>query len=323
MATTSSQAISISGSVNAEETKILAKIRPFVRKATKREIRAARASQSCRVFSLTGACPYGTRCKFSHVSASIAAQSSSASSPPTGPGEEDTVGDPAEVAVPSQLPDSTEGAFVALTKTGSVIDRYYTRRYAVDCGGERGTDFYVHEHTNHMTIVGLAPSHPIIRGGFVVRGLKYAPAQDLPLALGGLRKVRVSGKRKRGAPNVDPPTIIATALTEGGGSWPLYACQSAQVIEVNKRLDGEPDLLRTAAATLGWLAVLQPRPHVLEADNLGLLLGAEDYGRLVEARGGLPTPVDAAPPRPERPWRGVQAPANPTTDAVECNSETT
>lgn len=212
--------------IGAEEARILSKLRPFVRKASRREIKAARALQPCRAFTLTGSCGYGLRCKFSHTTAATAAADGG-----------DAVDDEPEAdgIVPAPTAgDGAEGAFTALTKTGSVIDRYYTRRYAVDWAGERGRDFYVHEHTNHVMVVGLAPSHPIIRGGLVVRALQYAPAQDLPLARGGLRRVHVSGKRKRGAPVVDPGNLIATALTEDGGTWPIFACQAAQV-----RVDSE------------------------------------------------------------------------------------
>lgn len=290
------------------EARILAKLKPFVRKATRRELKAARAAQQCRAFMLSGSCGYGMRCKFAHATKGAPTEAVLSGAVPVVDADADD-----EAPAAAHI-EGEEDALLSLTKCGSVIDRYYSRRYAVDWDGERGRDFYVHEHTNHMMIVGLAPSHPIVRGGLVVRAIRYAPAQDLPAAAGGLRRVRVSGKRKRGAPNVDPNTVLATALTEGGGSWPLFACQAAQVrgalvlfhldflnviairqvVEVNKRLDTEPDLLRTSPASLGWLAIMQPRPRVQASDNEAMLLGASDYALLNAARGELPVPIDVA-----------------------------
>lgn len=256
-------------SISAAEANILSKIRPFQRKSKKKQVRY------CHRFQL-GNCPYSSSCKFLH-----------ALDPDAEPPSAETPETPADVA-------SSEDAHTLTMKTGTVVDRYFTRRYAVDCGGVRGNDFFVHEHSNHILIVGLAPTHPIVRCGLAVTTVTYAPAQDLPASRGGLRKLRVSGKRKRGAPHVDPPSLLATARTADGSEWPLLACQRGSVIEINKSFDSSPDLLRTASETLGWLAILAPISNAAAAaaENAAMLLCAEDYARLNVARGQLPVSLD-------------------------------
>ncbi|MHA1262981.1 MAG: glycine cleavage system protein GcvH, partial [Candidatus Freyarchaeota archaeon] len=61
----------------------------------------------------------------------------------------------------------------------------------------------------------------------------------------------------------------------------IYSPVSGRVLEVNPRLEEEPELLNTDPYGEGWL--LKVEPHNLEED-LSKLMSAEEYAKLVERK---------------------------------------
>lgn len=61
----------------------------------------------------------------------------------------------------------------------------------------------------------------------------------------------------------------------------IYSPVSGRVLEVNSRLEEEPELLNTLPYGEGWL--LKVEPHNLEED-LSKLMSAEEYAKLVERK---------------------------------------
>jgi hypothetical protein len=163
----------------------------------------------------------------------------------------------------------------------SMVARFYTRLFSPGQDAARcSEDQYVHLQANRIAIVGLAPAHPLLRLHLVVKSVVFNAA-----LVGG---PALTGKHKHGALWVEADTVIATATTEDGRSWPLRAGVRANLLELNSRLEAEPWLLTAKAPTAGFLAVVNMQlKRVLEV-TAGLL-GEEDYAQLCGAR-GLPGP---------------------------------
>jgi hypothetical protein len=161
--------------------------------------------------------------------------------------------------------------------------RYYTTFYSPDADGVPGNDQFVHVQSNRICIVGLAPSHPIVRGRLVASSVVYAPQMD---------KLNVSGKRKHGNVFVDNRQPLATVTTACGRVFVIRAGMRGDVLELNAALATSPGLVASHPTTNGHIAVLDVKLHRL-ADMQKGLLGWEDYAALCAAR-GLPSTFEAA-----------------------------
>lgn len=200
----------------------------------------------------------------------------------------------------------------------SMVQRYYTQMFAPDVCGRRGEDHYVYLQSNRCTILGLAPSHPVVRGGVPAASVQFTDA---------LRALSVSGKKKRGNIFLEPNQIVATVTLVDGRSYTIRACIRAAVMEINTRLQDEPWLLSdpATAATEGHIAILECKLHrVIELQKS--LLTEALYTKLCGLRGLPATPVEAqewAAKRPPRSAPVVQpgAAAQPPAEGAAVGSE--
>jgi hypothetical protein len=155
--------------------------------------------------------------------------------------------------------------------------------YRPDADGTPGNDQYVHIQSNRVCIIGLAPSHPIIREQMHIKSVKFAQS---------VHAIEVSGKRKRGLVYVDHRTTLLTVHTVCGKTYGVRAGMRGDVMEVNSALLQLPDLLRSHPASAGHIAVLNLKlKSVLELH--ASLMPQEDYAELCALR-GLPCMLDAA-----------------------------
>jgi hypothetical protein len=155
----------------------------------------------------------------------------------------------------------------------SVVARYYTRMFAPGVGGAAppGWDNYVYLQANCVAVVGLAPSHALLAHASPVAALAFTP----PPAL-------VPGK----PPWVEADTVVAVATTADGRQWPLRAGLRGTLTELNRRLEANPRLLNTHAATRGHLAVVTLAAKRVPDATRGLL-GEAEFQTLCRARGLL------------------------------------
>lgn len=167
----------------------------------------------------------------------------------------------------------------------SVTERYFTTYVTSNHQA-------LHVHSNGICLLGLAPSHPLLAPGAArITGVAFRDHDAKNLLANEVR-----GKRKSGAVFVLPRDLVASVTTEAGGDpLPLWACVRANVIEVNRRLIEEPELLGSAGGR-GWLAVLMPK--MAEKGSIGAALleldrrdaagrgsGTEEGGGRTEQRG--------------------------------------
>ncbi len=75
---------------------------------------------------------------------------------------------------------------------------------------------------------------------------------------------RVSGKRKRGGPDMLPPDApLAHVSAAGGASFAVHCGVRAALLEVNERLLHTPAMLRTEPGGAGFIAILKPHEGAL------------------------------------------------------------
>lgn len=309
--------------ISAEEREILASMTPMVEKGSRKrkrdEMKAERGV--CHSFVQQGVCRFGERCKFMHSEAPGAASAPSARDVLRQLTEErapayqlgntvrpTAVGDALDSAEPDldELDDeqreasAMESMRLAPRMTHlSMVQRYYTRLYAPDAGGERCHDEYLYLQSNRICVLGIAPSHPIFSNSDPVAAVTFAEH---------LMDLHVSGKKKHGVQFLEPHQEIATITTASGRKYCVRAAIRAGIIEINKRLIAQPHLVTTKVssrqraafvallslnarclvllqpASAGHFAVLECKLHRI-LDLKQALLDQPTYERLCSLRG--------------------------------------
>eukprot|EP00899_Mesostigma_viride_P029533 jgi/Mesvir1/9765/Mv12219-RA.1 len=101
------------------------------------------------------------------------------------------------------------------------VERMYsTVLYATDIDGVEMNDQYVYFHPNGLAIVGLAPTHPLVRlasadGPNGPDGAPSIVSVDMDLGKGD-RVANVSGKHKKGASLLQADSILCKVQTSSG-----------------------------------------------------------------------------------------------------------
>ena len=263
------------------------------------------AKNVCHEWRRNGSCRWGNKCKFGHPSASdkeanddeenAAEEENGAADDATGVASAAADGE----AVAGSAADVSSSAVVCSSESssssssaepeppvgsGGPIDRYFFMRYAVDTGGIRGHDVGMAVHSNrNIAVLMLAPSHPIRRLGLTVTNVEFGSGRTYNGELQPFTGVVTSGKHKRGQLFVHPPTVVATLTTTDGRAFPIRACVTAGVIEVNERLLAHPELVNARPRTEGYIAVFQVKPQKVQA-LLGSMLNREAYADLLKLR---------------------------------------
>jgi hypothetical protein len=275
------------------EALILASLQsaPPVFGSKKRRREATRCSRPCHSFAATGTCTYGDACRFAHGEAASQAPAEEGrdvmralaqrrerlfaagggGGGEGGGGDGSSGGGGAPLPPPPPPPVGLDRMVGPQVTPLSVVARYYTRMFAPGVGGVAppGWDTYVYLQANCVAVVGLAPSHALLAHPSPLAALAFTP----PPAL-------VPGK----SPWVEADTVVAVATTEDGRQWPLRAGLRGTLTELNSRLEANPALLKSHAATRGHLAVLTLAAKRVP-DATRVLLGEEDFHALCRARG--------------------------------------
>ncbi|ETV80815.1 hypothetical protein, variant [Aphanomyces astaci] len=104
--------------------------------------------------------------------------------------------------------DATVVDYVA--RTGTMVDRYYTRMYAADIMGEPSEDQYVNMHSNRLCVVGIAPGHCIFTRGLTVKAVDFEPS---------MVESKVTGKKKKGGVWLNPDTVVCRVTCTNGETF--------------------------------------------------------------------------------------------------------
>jgi hypothetical protein len=151
------------------------------------------------------------------------------------------------------------------------IERYYTELFACDVMGKPHEDQYVHMHSNRLCVVGVAPTHPLMREE--IRAIVFTSH---------VLDSRVSGKKKRGGEFMLPQTILCHVHCTSGASFAIRSCIRGRLLEVNEELVQNPSLLQTKHESDGYLIIVQPKPvEVVEIQES--MLTKSEYQQYREA----------------------------------------
>eukprot|EP00668_Euglena_longa_P045646 GGOE01061322.1.p1 GENE.GGOE01061322.1~~GGOE01061322.1.p1 ORF type:complete len:292 (+),score=71.74 GGOE01061322.1:76-951(+) len=179
----------------------------------------------------------------------------------------------------------------------TIADTQYTRYFALDVRKESHADQYILRHHNDICILGLAESHYLLLPG-------ASPITQVSYSFGNrdrLKDVHHTGKRKRGSFLCNPDTLLCEIHTENGASCRVISGVNGWLYELNERLLTQPQLIRQAPYSDGFIAIVCPKDsksikalakHTSDAEYTALLAA----GRAQRATCALTT--EPAPPPP-------------------------
>jgi len=174
----------------------------------------------------------------------------------------------------------------------SFVERYFTPRYALDVCA-KGEDICVLFHSNRVSLITLAPSHPVLTQGLRVLKVDFEASES-----GGGHvsnkfkrkndktnrlKNKVTGKRKRGAQELHRRSLLCNVELEDGSVYPIRSGVSGLLLEINEELIGNPNLIRERPSAEGYIAVLLHRKVEYET-FLNRMLTQEQYEELKDRR---------------------------------------
>ncbi|KAF0696792.1 Aste57867_12454 [Aphanomyces stellatus] len=159
--------------------------------------------------------------------------------------------------------DATVVDYVA--RTGSMVDRYYTRMYAADIMDKPLEDQFVNMHSNRLCVVGAAPGHAIF--SHTVESVAFESS---------VMDNKVTGKKKKGGVWLNPDTVLCRVTCSNGEIYAFRSCIRGALIEFNDKLAADPTLLTRKPFTEGYLAIVRPKPVEI-AEIQASLLTQDDY----------------------------------------------
>lgn len=135
----------------------------------------------------------------------------------------------------------------------SVSERYYTPFYRVDANRERRHDLCLLVHSNRIALITLAPSHPVLDQGLVVKSLDCTINKKLDR-----KNNKAVGKSKKGGQNLFKDSVLCHLETEDGSRYPVEAVCPGKLITMNRAVIAAPQLITTKPQAEGHIAILLP-----------------------------------------------------------------
>nr|XP_029713636.1 protein Abitram-like [Aedes albopictus] len=154
----------------------------------------------------------------------------------------------------------------------STVERFFTRYYYVQAGKEN-EPLQVLFHSNRICLIGLAPEHEALAKGI----------QSVTFEVGRIDRSenQVSGKKKSGGMIVQMDSTMALITCDDGSVYKVRGCVQGKLVEVNKRLMENANLLREEG--VGYVAVIMPKPEQCEAIKKKLM-SREEYVRNIVSK---------------------------------------
>jgi len=169
---------------------------------------------------------------------------------------------------------SIEGSIDLESPYQTVTQRYYTPYYRVDEDRERRHDLCLLVHSNRVSLMCLAPSHPIIEKNLDIDVINCEITKTC-----NRKSNKAVGKGKKGGQNLDPTSILCFLETKEG-RFPVEAVAPSKLICMNRIALSQPALVRDKPDSTGHIAVLLPYLGHIEECKAGLLT-KEQYEELL------------------------------------------
>lgn len=153
--------------------------------------------------------------------------------------------------------------------------RYYEDKYCINFAVTEKcyNDILIRVHSNKLFLISLASGNDIIRCGKEITGINFMINNS------DRSEVKLGGKRKKGAKVIEPHTILCQVKCEGiPKMFNIRAGVPGRIIEINEHVKKDPNLLRKDPKGLGYLAVVAPKGHPSNYENVmnNLKLLSED-----------------------------------------------
>lgn len=114
-------------------------------------------------------------------------------------------------------------------------------------------DHDVFVHSNGICLVGIAATHPAFG--------KEILAVDFDIGNVDRSQNVVKGKSKKGGMILQEGTTLCKIQCSDGSEYGIASCVQGKLVEVNKRLQSDPNLLKTEGE--GYIAVILPKSSTL------------------------------------------------------------
>jgi hypothetical protein len=106
-------------------------------------------------------------------------------------------------------------------------------------------------------------------------------------------RARISDSVNAGREFLQPQSPICQVFCTDGSSYKVLACIKGSIIEINKRLLEQPQLLSSKARTDGFIGIIMPKPK--EAANCcSKLLKPDEYAKKISSQTAADVPTAAS-----------------------------
>jgi len=147
----------------------------------------------------------------------------------------------------------------------TVTQRYYTRFFKIDENRVQRNDLCLLVHSNRISIVCLAPSHPLITKVVNITAVNCEISAKVDR-----KSNKAVGKSKKGGQNLDSNSILCYLETDDC-KYPISAISPAKLICMNKAVLADPNLARLKPDADGHIAILLPHLGQIEGCKKGLM----------------------------------------------------
>ncbi|XP_045778892.1 protein Abitram [Maniola jurtina] len=155
----------------------------------------------------------------------------------------------------------------------SFTDRYFSKRYILNVKGIENNDIMLMFHSNRVTLLCLAPSH-----FFFKKKDKYT----LNFNTGKVDRLsnQVKGKGKKGGQALYPDSVICKVEWNDNTAFNIPCGMKGTLVEINENLVKNPELLREAPDSDGFIAIMLSSITITDATK-NELLTCEEYLKIV------------------------------------------
>eukprot|EP00752_Nemacystus_decipiens_P016378 g14640.t1 len=152
---------------------------------------------------------------------------------------------------------------------GCIVRQDFHCAVLSDVLGQQGVEQCLSFHPNGLAIVQLSPTHPAVGDG-------DSAIVAVDFDAGGcnmLESAVVKGKKKKGALQLHPATMLCSVTTRGGKEYKVCTGIHGELIQANKTLAENPGLMSEDPLGRGWLAIIRLKPRDLRRlqDALGIV----------------------------------------------------
>lgn len=138
-------------------------------------------------------------------------------------------------------------------------ERYYDIRFVSAfnrrCYFGQVGDQCIMFHSNKICLITLAPTHPVIADDKTISKIEFSFEGDEKI---DRLSSQPRGKRKRGGQKMRKNAPICAIVCSDGSKYIVIACIGARLLEVNKLISSNPDLIKKRPLSTGFIAIVQP-----------------------------------------------------------------